>query len=445
MKSEVRASAKGSVAESRLRQVLISIIGLFEGGAAEKQRNASISALIDRATACDASPREIEELLQQAFDAGNVFFEEPERVRILTEACESWYRELAAKHPAPSAHSAPKLAEPAQLQRPEPIRSKPPQIKAADQPWQEVVKSVRSGLLGFPPSGLGSVWEMPRKIWSSPWAEAYRVASFAGEEERRGLALIPTELAADAREAESWWRLKIEAAAKLKAQARPDARLAKVIDHGTQASPSFVLLEWDPPCGSLIDFVSAAHTRSLRDEVEIALAWCELLTELGRRGVLVVDLPPPLIHQRWSSGQQAVFLADPTAVVPASHLLPELRARGAVPPFGQYRTVLRDQVFLVGALLLACIRRHIECLQTGVTTRGPSASFASVAGLPGLSSQLSSEVLPSVRADLEKHPKPSRVDIAALSDTLRWSLAESSLERPATLEKLAADLRSSLL
>jgi hypothetical protein len=445
MHQEAGDAAQDPLGAKEFRQVLTRIIGLFEGGASVNLRNTSISNLIERAMACDLPPRQLEILLQEAFEGGDSFFEERDRLKLLTEACESWHRELSGRRLLASSNTAQKGGTTAHVKIPEKSRPLSIRTQAANQPWTEAVKSVREGLLGLPSSGLGSVWEMPRKVWSSPWIEAYRVSSFSGEDERQGLVLVPTDAAGNSKEAESWWRLKVEAAQKLKAQARPDDRLAKVIDHGTHASPSFVLLEWDPPCGSLLDYVATKQSRTLRDEVEIALAWCELLASIGRRGILVVDLPPALIHLRCSAGQRSLFLADPTAVIPASHLLPELRSSRAIPSCARYRTANRDQVFLVGALLLTCVRRQMGVLQGGISTSGPSASLASLSGLPGLSTRLPSEVLPSIHAYLEKHPKPSGVNVSALCHALRWSLAESGLERPANLEKLSADLSASLL
>ena len=425
----------------KLRHVLLNIVGLFDPKDAKVHREESAEELIDRASACDAPPSTVERILRSDPGSGGSIFEDEETVRNLTAACESWYGVLVKN--VPSTHlPRDRVLAPVPV-RENKVKRRAPQV--AELPWDEVVSSVRAELLGFPACGLGVIWQMPRKVWSSRWVEAYRVTSFADGGERRGLALLPTVDAAKSREARAWWKLKIDAAAKFVMQGRPDSRMATVIDHADPINPGYVLLEFSPPCGSLHEYVTPAQLRTLRDEIEAALAWCDLLSSLGRRGIYVVDLAPSLLNQSWSESQRTIYLADPTAVLPPDHILPEFRVGVSLPSAARYREAACDQVFVVGALLLSCIRRDLGCLQQGISACGPSASLASLAGLPALSNRAAAELLPSVQALLEQHSRPDRVDVTALAHALQWSLTESSSGRYTTLQKLAGDLRRCLL
>lgn len=426
----------------KLRHVLLNIVGLFDSKDAKVHREESAEELIDRASACDVPPSTVERILRSVPESGGSVFEDEATVKNLTAACESWYGALVKKVPSTVAPLVRVLAAVPVRENTEERRA-PPQD--AELPWDEVVRSVRAELLGFPACGLGAIWQMPRKLWSSRWVEAYRVTSFTFEEERRGLALLPTVDAAKSREARAWWKLKIDAAAKLVLQGRPDSRMATVIDHADPINPGYVLLEFSPPCGSLHEYVAPAQLRTLRDEIEAALAWCDLLSALGRRGIYVVDLAPSLLNQSWSESQRTIYLADPTAVLPSDHILPEFRVGVSLPSAGRYREAACDQVFVVGALLLSCIRRDLGCLQQGISVCGPSASLASLAGLPALSNRAVAELLPSVQALLEQHSRPDGVDVTALVHALQWSLTESRSGRYTTLQKLAGDLRRCLL
>lgn len=429
----------------KLRHVLLKIVGLFNPDYATVHQEAPAAELIEIATACAAPPPTVERILGSEPESGSSIFEDEATMMNLAAACESWYTAVVKERSTVSPLGRVSTPVPVRGDK-EKRRVRPVALtQSIERPWCEVVRSVRAELLGFPCSGLGLMWQMPLKVWSSRWVEAYRVTSFASEQERRGLALFPTADAAESLEARSWWKLKIDAAAKLVVQGRTDSRMASVIGHADPINPGYVLLEFSPPCGSLHEYVAPAQSRTLRDEIEAALAWCELLSALGRRGIHILDLAPSLLNQKWSESQRTVYLADPTAVLPSVHILPEFRVGVSRPSVARYGEAACDQVFIVGALLLACIRGDISCLHQGISERGPSASLASLAGLPALSNRSSAELLPSVRAVVEQHARPYDVDVAALAHALQWSLTESRSERYPTLHKLAVDLRRCLV
>lgn len=444
MKSEAKASAVDIPCTVKLRQILLQIISRYDEQESVRRRDAATSVLIDVASTYKIPPRAVEIVVQQATQLGEKFFLDDGNINGLTAVCEDWYRGLVKERPSTSLQTL--VPPPVQVHAiREKKTSRPTALpREATRPWREVVMDGRSALLDFPPRGLWKSWGMPRKIWSSLFVEAYRVASFKGDERRRGLALVPTLAAAEAAEGYSWWKYKVETARRLKDQAQPDSRLANVIDHADPTNPGFVLLDFTPPIGTLAEYFSKPQGRPMRDDVEAALAWCDFLGDIGRRGVLVADLPPALISQRWSIGQRMVYLADPTAVIPNSVILPVVRSGPRLPSAGQYRELAPDQVFLVGALLIASIRRELSCLEQSIATRGGSASLASLAGLPNLATRTSAELLPSVLAGLERHPKPDGIDLQKLAEVLRWSLAEARSERYPTLKALSGNLRDCL-
>jgi hypothetical protein len=422
----------------RLRQILLEIIRFFDEDQAEREYKYSMLELIDLVQACDMPPHKTETLFHAATEAGEVFFQDSLHVNILVEGCESWFRSLVETRKL--AVHLPQETPAHEITR-EPVSRAVVKPRPVAEPWDRLVLRVREELLGFPATGLGLLWSMPRKIWESPWVEAYRVAAFTDEDERQGVILIPTKKAADFPEALEWWKSKVKVAASLYEQAVPDSRIANVIEHADPLNPAYVLLDHNPPCASLIESTSFTQLGSLNAKVEAALAWCELLTGLGRRGVFVVDLPPALLSQRWSMSQKSVYLADPTAVIPSYKILPEYRTSGGLPKVDMYRNAACDQVFVVGALLLACIRGDLECLQTGISVCGPSASLSALAGLPQLSNRAPNEVSPSVCNLLERHEGSHGVDCTALTYALQWALTEDRSARYPTLQKLSADLQ----
>lgn len=426
----------------KMRQLLLDIIRFFDEDQAERGLKSSMLELVDLVLACDMPPLKTEKLFHAATERGEVFFHDAVNVDLLVEGCEAWLFSLVGgRIPTPPLS----LQTPPREQTNEPVIRSSVKARSLAEPWRDLVLRVRDELLGFPATGLGLLWSMPRKIWESPWVEAYRVASFTDDDERRGMILIPTEKAADFPEALEWWKFKVHTAARLYEQNVTDSRMANVIEHADPLNPAYVLLDHNPPCAPLIESMGFSKTGSLSAKVEASLAWCELLAGLGRRGIFVVDLPPALLSQRWSLSQKSVFLADPTAVIPSYKILPEFRSSGVLPKIDRYRDAKCDQVFVVGALLLACIRGDLECLQPGIAAYGPSASLSALAGLPQLSARTPNEVSPSVCNLLDRHEKSDGVDCTALAYALQWALTEDRSARYPNLQKFSADLQKCLI
>ncbi len=426
----------------KLRRLLLEIIRFFDGDQAERGLKSSMLELVEVVQACDMPPLKTEKSFQTATERGEVFFQDAVNVELLVEGCEEWLSVLVGGR-----ITAPPLSpQPPHAERPiDPVIRPPDKARPLAEPWRDLVLRVRDELLGFPATGLGLLWSMPRKICESPWVEAYRVESFTDEGERRGMILIPTEKAADFPEALDWWKFKVQTAARLYEQNVTDSRMANVIEHADPLNPAYVLLDHNPPCAPLIDSTVFSQTGSLSAKVEASLAWCELLGGLGRRGIFVVDLSPALLSQRVSLSQKSVFLADPTAVIPSYKILPDFRSSGVLPKVDRYRDATCDQVFVVGALLLACIRGDLKCLQTGIAAYGPSASLSALAGFPELSARTPNEVSPLVYNLLDRHEKSHGVDCTALAYALQWALTEERSARYPNLQKFAADLQKCLI
>jgi hypothetical protein len=273
--------------------------------------------------------------------------------------------------------------------------------------WNQLVPEIRSRLrAGSDPFGA---WMLPQPQWRCEWLEAHGAISSKSPEYGEAIILVPDEEASQSDEARSCWFARTEAALLLR-KASPSRDWARVLTTGNRDQPAWITLE--KLTGTSGPLITTARMRqeavSLDDAVLLGQGLCRILGNLNTIGVHLLDLTAErIIFERPPFA--LIHLLEPTAVVPASDLLPEWRGvtdgryEGA-----EARQHGPAQVMLIGSILLSLICATSAIQVRGRFPAGRSATFALLAGMPQLADAPANRILEPLACNFEDRARLQR-------------------------------------
>lgn len=410
--------------------------------AARVGHESSLGRLLELVRSCQPLPADFVRLVRDRI--AGVESTDPERDARAMSAWADWLAGNGLTGIDPSVDHKPRSVLPPQLS-PTVLVETPPFPRE----WRSLVKETRARLLEPMPRPPFSPWILPQPLWRSSWVEAFAVISIDARATSAATVMVPTEDAADSREASEAWRARIAAGIRLSTnpvRARTGL-LSRVFECAVASAPSYVIVErLTHGPRTLAERIRSADRPTPQQLVELAIALCQLLSTLAASQVRVMDLRPDLIAFEHSEGLRLTQLLDPTAVWPAIDLIPELRlgTTSLETVTSAADATERAQVFLVAALILGLLCNTTELLHAPVFRQGRSASLASLAGSPQLADDDPDRITAPLSAELRRtHPnRDDDMAIGHLVQTLRWALSEEPDERHQSLDALSADLRA---
>ncbi len=427
-------------AEWQIRAALLQVIQCFEPATANEAREKSPAELLQLAQTYNPVPPEILDLIA-AYTAKAAGEDALPLEAAAFDLLENWLTVVRAKYQWEKTDVVLPCAP-----IPNSVEGK---LRRNSLPleWTPLVEEIRFQLQKTPPGPPFEKWSMPDQQWGSLWSEAYRVVSRDDDRDQRGLVVIPSEDSNSCREALEWWRLRIEAARVLQLRAGEGLRWPRVIDCGTLESPAFVILDLPAFANrSLFERLKRGVAISGKVTIQLAMELCVTLRALNDRGVHVLNLSPEYIFFEWSAGARFTLLADPTAVIPCPGFIPEWRLlESPCAEFREVQPVETSQVFVIGALLLACLRADPELLTQAEFPEGPCSSLAMLAGQPELASGPAERITEPLINELESQAMMVGVNVRKLvEDGLRWCLTEEPEDRFHSLAELSDALKTNI-
>lgn len=416
-----------------VRRLLLQIVACHDPRRANENKGAGLRELLSLAKSFEGGPESARAVMKRVGRLPSDTEPDGELAQELQQVCAAWLTELQARNPACSAVEIfPPIQTNPPLPPPEPIL-----------PWEQSVGAARAGLLNVRKTGVWAGWFMPDLLWRTAWEEAYLVVGGEGTE-GQAVGIIPSARAANSVEAKGWWQRKIQAAQRLRQQSRTDPRWARVLDHARVEDPTHVLLECLHVPRPLTEWSARPMNSSAREDIEMVCGLCELLGSLNEAGSCLMDLPLAGLSARWSVGLRTMHLADPTAVIPNTTLLPPYRRLSRLPAASAAPAIGPVQVYLVGAVLMARLRRDFSCWDSGIGVSGRMAGLAALAGWPELADRPAAQLVEPLTSEFQQQRRMQGVKVPQLVETLRWALSERAEERYPTVWKLMEQLGSCL-
>jgi len=400
-----------------VRRLLLQIVACHDLSRANENRGAGLQELLSLAKSFDGVPELARAVVKQVGRLPSDTEPDGELAQDLQRVCSAWLTEVKVRNPGCPAveisHPIPKGA---------PTKNPPPPPPEPILPWEQAVGVARDGLLNEQKTGAWAGWCMPDLLWRTAWEEAYLVVRGEGTE-GQAVGIIPSAGAANSAEAKGWWQRKIQAAQRLRQQSRTDPRWARVLDHARVEDPTHVLLECLHVPRPLTEWSARSINSSARDDIEMVCGLCELLGSLNDAGSCLMDLPLAGLSARWSVGWRTIHLADPTAVIPNTTLLPPYRRLNRLPAATAAPAIGPVQVYLVGAVLMACLRRDFSCWDSGIGVSGRMAGLAALAGWPELADRPAAQLVEPLTSEFQQQRWMQGVKVPQLVETLRWALS----------------------